>query len=52
MYDSKAYSIAEITEMTGVSKPTLYRKLRERDSNPKLYEEASSKENNNKKGEQ
>lgn len=30
MYDSKDYSIAEITDATGISKPTLYRYIRER----------------------
>lgn len=30
MYDDKKYSIAEITEATGISKPTLYRYIRER----------------------
>ncbi|MBC2581393.1 recombinase family protein [Clostridium sp. DJ247] len=30
LYNSKEYSITEITEMTGVSKPTLYRYLRNR----------------------
>ncbi|MDW7730338.1 MAG: helix-turn-helix domain-containing protein [Bacillota bacterium] len=29
LYDSKEYSVAEITEMTGVSKATLYRRLKE-----------------------
>ncbi len=29
LYDSKEYSVAEITELTGVSKATLYRRLRE-----------------------
>jgi len=29
LYDSKEYSVAEITEMTGVSKTTLYRRLKE-----------------------
>jgi len=30
LYDSKEYSVREIEEMTGVSKPTLYRYLKER----------------------
>jgi DNA invertase Pin-like site-specific DNA recombinase len=30
LYDSKDYSISEITELTGVSKATLYRRLKER----------------------
>jgi DNA invertase Pin-like site-specific DNA recombinase len=30
LYKSKEYSVAEITEMTGVSKATLYRRLKER----------------------
>ncbi len=29
LYESKEYSVAEITEMTGVSKATLYRRLKE-----------------------
>jgi DNA invertase Pin-like site-specific DNA recombinase len=29
LYDSKEYSVAEITELTGVSKTTLYRRLKE-----------------------
>ncbi len=29
LYTSKEYSVAEITEMTGVSKATLYRRLKE-----------------------
>ncbi len=29
LYDSKDYSISEITELTGVSKATLYRRLKE-----------------------
>ncbi len=29
LYDSKEYSVAEITELTGVSKATLYRRLKE-----------------------
>ena len=29
LYDSKEYSVAEITEMTGVSKVTLYRRLKD-----------------------
>ena len=32
LYDSKEYSVAEITEMTGVSKATLYRRLKEGNS--------------------
>ncbi|MDZ4132413.1 MAG: helix-turn-helix domain-containing protein [Dethiobacteria bacterium] len=27
IYDSKEYSVAEVAEMTGVSKATLYRRL-------------------------
>lgn len=30
LYDSKEYSVKEIEDMTGVSKPTLYRYLKER----------------------
>ncbi|UOF90086.1 helix-turn-helix domain-containing protein [Fodinisporobacter ferrooxydans] len=30
LYDSNAHSIAEITEMTGVTKATLYRALKSR----------------------
>ncbi len=30
LYESKDYSVAEITELTGVSKATLYRRLKER----------------------
>ncbi|MBB5150281.1 recombinase family protein [Ureibacillus thermosphaericus] len=33
LYNSKEYSIKEITEMTGVSKPTLYRYLKEQVNN-------------------
>ncbi len=29
LYESKEYSVAEITELTGVSKATLYRRLKE-----------------------
>ena len=29
LYESKDYSVAEITELTGVSKATLYRRLKE-----------------------
>ena len=32
LYDSKEYSVKEIEEMTGVSKPTLYRYLKDRAS--------------------
>lgn len=32
MYDSKEYSISEIVEATGLSKPTLYRRINERDA--------------------
>ncbi|MYL30739.1 helix-turn-helix domain-containing protein [Halobacillus halophilus] len=32
LYDSKEYTISEIVEMTKVSKATLYRKIKERDS--------------------
>jgi DNA invertase Pin-like site-specific DNA recombinase len=28
LYESKEYSVAEITELTGVSKATLYRRLK------------------------
>jgi DNA invertase Pin-like site-specific DNA recombinase len=30
LYASKEYSVAEITEMTGVSKATLYRRIKEK----------------------
>jgi len=30
MYDSKEYDVSEITQATGVSKPTLYRYIKER----------------------
>jgi DNA invertase Pin-like site-specific DNA recombinase len=30
LYESKDYSVAEITKLTGVSKATLYRRLKER----------------------
>ncbi len=29
LYESKDYSVSEITELTGVSKATLYRRLKE-----------------------
>ncbi|GIP55259.1 recombinase family protein [Paenibacillus vini] len=32
LYDSKAHTVAEITDMTGVTKATLYRAVRERES--------------------
>lgn len=32
MYDTKAHTVAEITEMTGVKKATLYRAINERDA--------------------
>ena len=32
MYDSKEYSIGEIVKATGISKATLYRRIRERDA--------------------
>jgi DNA invertase Pin-like site-specific DNA recombinase len=33
LYDSQEYTVAEITELTGVSKATLYRALKDRDQN-------------------
>ncbi|KRE45831.1 recombinase family protein [Paenibacillus sp. Soil522] len=35
LYDSKQYSLNEITELTGVSKPTLYRELSKRTESKK-----------------
>lgn len=32
LYDTKAHSVAEITEMTGITKATLYRALKEREA--------------------
>jgi DNA invertase Pin-like site-specific DNA recombinase len=32
LYESKDYSVAEITELAGVSKATLYRRIKESDS--------------------
>jgi DNA invertase Pin-like site-specific DNA recombinase len=32
LYESKEYSVAEITELTGVSKATLYRRLKSIDA--------------------